>query len=231
MNAVILAGGRGERLLPLTADRPKCLIEVAGRSLIEHQLRWLAGQGIERVVVSCGYRWQRIEDLIGDGAKFGLKATYAAEATPLGRGGGLRKALTQLNPVEPVLACNGDVLTTLPVQPMLRAHRSSKGLATLLLVPYVSQHGIVDVDANGRIQGFREKPSLPYWLSGGVYVLSPEICRMLPRRGDHETGLWPRLAADGRLHGYCFSGFWQSVDSVKDIGEAERRLRRARSAR
>ncbi|SRR5712692_4581068 len=230
VEAIILAGGRGERLMPLTADRPKCLVELAGQPLIAHQLRWLARQGIKRVVISCGYHWEQIRSFLGSGSTYGLDVTYAPEETPLGRGGGLRKALAKLKTRELVVACNGDTLTSLALRPMIRAHRRSGALATLLLVPYLSQHGIAEVDIQSRIVGFREKPSLPYLLSGGIYVLSPDIERLLPRRGDHEVTLWPRLAAERRLYGYRFLGFWQSVDSAKDLQRAERRLRRVRLA-
>jgi NDP-sugar pyrophosphorylase family protein len=239
MQAIILAGGRGERLMPLTADRPKCLVEVGGRPLIDRQLRWLAGNGVDEVVVSCGYRWQRIQDVVGDGAAYDVRVSYAVEETPLGRGGGLRNALGQLaqfprSPrretarvsVPAIVACNGDVLTALPLAGMLRQHRRSEALATLLLVPFVSQHGIVELDDAGRITAFREKPVLPYWLSGGVYLLSPQIERLLPRLGDHETTTWPRLARAGQLQGYRYRGFWQSVDSAKDVGLAEAALER-----
>jgi NDP-sugar pyrophosphorylase family protein len=227
MQAIILAGGRGERLLPFTVDRPKCLVEVAGQPLIAHQLRWLAGQGVNHVVVSCGYQWQRISELVGAGAAFGLEVSYAVEESPLGRGGGLRKGLEMLAAeAEPILACNGDVLTALPLAPMVRGHRRSGAMATLLLVPFVSEHGVVDVDDDGRISGFREKPALPYWLSGGVYLVSPDIRPLLPRKGDHETTTWPKLAREARLSGYRYRGFWQPVDSAKDVREAERRLTR-----
>lgn len=227
MQGIILAGGKGERLMPLTADRPKCLVEVAGRTLIEHQLGWLSSNGIGRVIVSCGYKWQRIQLLVGDGAGFGLHVEYAVEETPLGRGGGLRKGLGLLDASnEPVLACNGDVLTSLPLAGMVRKHLRSGALATLLLVPFVSEHGVVDVGDDDRITGFREKPNLPYWLSGGVYVVSPQVRKLLPARGDHETTTWPRLAKAGQLRGYRYRGLWQPVDSVKDVGLAEAALRR-----
>ena len=200
-------------------------MEVAGLPLIAHQLRWLAGQGVDRVVVSCGYQWRRIEAFVGDGSNFGAQVSYAVEETPLGRGGGLRNALGQLDlDAGPIVACNGDVLTALPLPPMLAAHRRSGATATLLLVPFVSQHGLVDVDARGRIAGFREKPSLPYWLSGGVYVLTPEVEALLPRKGDQETTTWPKLARAGKLHGHRYRGFWQPVDSAKDVREAEASL-------
>ncbi len=211
--------------MPLTADRPKCLVEVTGRPLIDHQLRWLAANGVDETVVSCGYRWEAIQELVGDGAAYGLRVRYAVEETPLGRGGGLRKGLSTLSAgAEPVLACNGDVLTDLPLAPMTEAHDPGV-LATLLLVPYVSQHGIVDVEG-GRVTGFREKPRLPYWLSGGVYVISPYIAELLPAKGDHETSTWPQLAAEGRLGGYRYEGWWQPVDSAKDVTLAEQALAR-----
>ncbi len=207
--------------MPLTADRPKCMVVVAQRPLIEHQLRWLAAEGVAEVVVSCGYKWECIRDYVGDGSAFGLRVTFAVEDIPLGRGGGLRKALSTVSGPEPVIACNGDVLTRLPLMPMMRKHKRSGAMATLLLVPYVSQHGIVELDDADRIRAFREKPVLPFWLSGGVYVLSPKLERRLPKLGDHETTTWPRLARQGRLQGHRYKGFWQSVDSAKDVGLAE----------
>ncbi|MBV8085247.1 MAG: nucleotidyltransferase family protein [Chloroflexi bacterium] len=225
MDAVILAGGRGERLMPLTSDRAKCMVEVAGRPLIAHQLTWLARNGVDRVVVSCGYQWQSIRQFVGDGREFGVAVTYAVEDTPLGRGGGLRNALSELRPLRrEVLAVNGDVLTRLSLSAIVRAHRRAGSAATLLLVPLVSPHDVADVDDADCIRGFREKPPLPYWLSGGVYVLGPEVYRRLPRKGDHEASTWPGLARAGRLHGYRYRGWWQPVDSAKDVSEANRRL-------
>jgi NDP-sugar pyrophosphorylase family protein len=231
VRAIILAGGKGERLMPFTSDKPKCLVEVAGKPLIARQLTWLASQGIEDVAISCGYRWRAIEEFIEDGSAFGLRVTYAVEEHPLGRGGGLRNALSGMpSRSELVVACNGDVLTHLPLAPMVRRHQRSRALATLLLVPFVSTHGVVEVDHRDRITGFREKPVLPYWLSGGVYILAPEIRTKLPRQGDHETSTWPRLAAKGQLAGYRYRGFWQPLDSAKDIKLAEAALRRRRLA-
>ncbi|MBV9120162.1 MAG: nucleotidyltransferase family protein [Chloroflexi bacterium] len=234
MRAIILAGGRGERLMPLTADRPKCLVEVAGTPILGHQLEWLAANGVDEVALSCGPSSAQIREYAADGAEFGLHLTYAIEATPLGRGGGLRFAWGQFQSGkadrDPVVAVNGDLLTGVSLRQMRSAHERSGALATLLLVPLVSQHGLVDVDPDGRILAFREKPALPYFLSGGVYLLSPEVLDMLPRKGDHEVSTWPRLATEGRMHGYRWKGFWRSIDSVKDVSEAnlalQRRLRR-----
>ncbi|MDE3074330.1 MAG: nucleotidyltransferase family protein [Chloroflexota bacterium] len=224
MKAIVLAGGRGQRLQPLTLDRPKCLVEVAGKSIAQRQLEWLAGEGVDEVIFSCGYRWEMIRQAIGDNA-FGMLVRYAPEEQPLGRGGGLRHALSQLQlGADPVVALNGDVLTRLQLADMAAQHQAAAALATLLLVPYVSQHGIVDLGEDDRVVGFREKPRLPYWLSGGVYLLSPAIRELLPERGDHETTTWPELARQGRLHGYRFEGFWRSLDSAKDVAEAEAAL-------
>lgn len=212
--------------MPLTADRPKCMVEVAGQPIVAHQLKWLADQGVKHVMISCGYRWQVIQQAAGDGSSFGLQVGYAIEETPLGRGGGLRNALRQLRPKDESVVCNGDLLTSVSLRTMRRAHRRNGAVATLLLVPAVSGHDIADVDEAGRITGFREKPALPYFWSGGVYIVSPEIERLLPRRGDHEATTWPKLAVHGKLHGYRYTGFWQPVDSAKDLAEADRRLRR-----
>lgn len=211
--------------MPLTLDRPKCLVEVAGRPILAFQLEWLAAQGVDQVVISCGYQAERIRQYLTAPP---MDVIYAVEREPLGRGGGLRYALSKLAGQEPLVALNGDLITDLPLAPMLRRHRTSGALATLLLVPYVSQHGVVDVDDAGRIVAFREKPSLPYLLSGGVYIISPDIQRLLPKKGDHETSTYPRLAAQGRLQGHPYQGLWQSIDSPKDVGEAERLLAKRR---
>ena len=212
--------------MPLTADRPKCMVEVAGRPILAHQLSWLARRGVTRVMVSCGYRWQVIERAIGSGSAFGLEVSYAPEDSPLGRGGGLRNALRLLRPNSTFVVCNGDLLTSVSLRAMAREHGRSGALATLLLVPAVSPHDVADVAAGGRVTGFREKPALPYLWSGGVYIVEPAIRGLLPRKGDHEASTWPNLAADGKLHSYRYTGFWQPIGSAKDLSDAERRLRR-----
>src|SRR5688500_17814883 len=109
LQAVILAGGQATRMRPYTDDRPKAMVEVAGAPIVEHQIRWLAGNGVSDIVVSCGYRSDVLKDHLKDGATFGVGITYAVEDEPLGRGGGLKFAAKHLpRPGERWLALNGD---------------------------------------------------------------------------------------------------------------------------
>lgn len=227
MYAIILAGGRGERLRPYTEDRPKPMVEVLGVPILAYQLHWLQTQGVTEVVVACGYRHEVIRDYFGSGEKWSMRIAYAVEDEPLGRGGAIRHAYGMLsgNP-EIVIATNGDVITNLRLAPVLAQHRAQGHLATVVLTPYVSTYGLVEVDAEDRVVGFREKPSLPYWINAGIYVLSRQAIDMFPQVGDHETTAFPRLAGQRRLGAYRSQDFWRSVDTVKDLNEVSRELER-----
>ncbi len=149
MHAIVLAGGKGERLRPFTEDRPKPMVEIMGIPMLSYQLQWLQGQGVTDVVISCGYRHEVIQTYFGDGERLGLRITYAVEQEPLGRGGALRFAFQSVPEREDVvIATNGDVITNLRLSPVLEAHRRRKMLATLVLAPFVSQYGIVEVDGD-----------------------------------------------------------------------------------
>ena len=218
MYAVILAGGKGERLRPFTEDRPKPMVEIAGMPILGHQIRWLHAQGVRHVVIACGYRHEVIEAYFGTGERFGVRIAYAVEEQPLGRGGGLRQALGRVPAdVDTVIATNGDVITDLPLAPLLEAHRARPVLATVVLAPYVSQYGLVEVDDHDRVTHFREKPELPYWINAGIYVLASAIRDRLPERGDHETTTFPELARAGQLGAFKTRAYWRAVDTIKDV--------------
>lgn len=225
MFALIIAGGEGERLRPLTSDRPKAMIPVAGRPIVEHQLEWLRAGGVTDIVILCGYRADVLKEHVGDGRRFGVRVQYSAEAEPLGRGGALRQGYRSVPPGERmVVACNGDILTNQPLAEIIRYHEKKQAAATVMLAPLRSPFGIVDIERDGRITEFREKPDLPYWINAGIYVLSPEFFQRLPEKGDHETTTFPELAAEGRLFGFKSRAYWRPVDSIKDLKEAEREL-------
>lgn len=225
MQAIILAGGKGERLRPFTQDRPKCMVEILGVPLLGYQLQWLSSQGVADVIVSCGYRHDVIEDFFGSGEKWGVKLSYSIEDQPLGRGGALRMAFGKLVPGEDVcLATNGDVITNVRLKPLLQAHRQSGCLATVVLAPFISPYGIVEVDAEERVVAFHEKPELPYWMNAGIYILSRELETMLPEQGDHEDSTFPQLALERRLGAYKSRAYWRSVDTVKDMSEVAKEL-------
>ena len=225
MYALIIAGGEGERLRPLTSDRPKPMIQVAGRPILEYELNWLRRQGISDVILLCGYRAEVVREHFGDGSRLGLRVHYSLEEEPLGRGGALRQGYSLVPAGEKtVVALNGDILTDQPLQPMLRYHRRKMAAATVMLTPLRSPYGIAKVDRSGRIVTFSEKPLLPYWMNAGVYLFSPEFFRRLPATGDHEDTAFPALSVQGKLFGYRSKAYWRTVDTFKDLTEAEHEL-------
>lgn len=225
MQAIILAGGKGERLRPFTQDRPKCMVEVLGVPLLGYQLEWLSAQGVTDVIISCGYRHEVIEQYFGSGEKWGVRLQYSVESQPLGRGGALKLAFQILALGEDLcLATNGDVVTNVRLKPLIQAHRQNGCLATVVLAPFISPYGIVEVDAEDRVVAFHEKPELPYWMNAGIYVLSREVEPLLPDQGDHEDSTFPRLAQERRLGAYKSRAYWRSVDTVKDISEVSKEL-------
>jgi len=225
MYAIVLAGGKGERLRPFTEDRPKAMVEIMGMPILGYQLQWLQGQGITDAVISCGYRHEVIQDYFGTGEKWGVRLQYAVEPQPLGRGGALKLAFGLLRDGEDLsLATNGDVITNVRLKPLIQAHRDSKCLATVVLAPFISPYGIVDVDADDKIAAFREKPELPYWVNAGIYVLSREIEQFLPDQGDHEDTTFPRLSAERKLAAFKSRSYWRAVDTVKDLSEVHKEL-------
>lgn len=230
MYALILAGGKGERLRPLTDTVPKPMINLCGRPILWHQVRWLREAGVTDVVFLVGHLADAVRDYFGDGSKHGVRAHYSREDTPLGRGGALRQGLASLPRNDsPIIATNGDVITDASLDELIADYHSRRRLnpshcATILTVPMTSPYGIVDTGADGIVDQFREKAVLPYAINGGVYVLHPGIRDLLPELGDHETTTFPALAADGRMSAVSTEAFWRSVDSPKDLREAEEHL-------
>lgn len=217
-NAIILAGGKGERLRPYTDDRPKPMVPLMGSPLLSFTIKWLISHGIRNITICCGYLHESIIDYFGDGSKYGISINYSIEDRPLGRGGALRRGLEMIESMsEPVLAMNGDILTNLNLSELLAFHRQHGGPVTLVSVPLVSPYGIVDMSQDGFVNGFREKPELPFWINAGIYVLQPLIRDLLPQVGDHETSTFPKLAAGGQLKCYQSRTFWRAVDTSKDL--------------
>ena len=226
-SAIILAGGKGERLRPYTNDRPKVMVEIAGKPILAWQIEWLKSFGITKFVLTVSYKHEVVEDYFGDGSKFGIEIDYSIEETPLGRGGGIKKAFQSqlLAGQSDVVVCNGDIITKLDLSRMIDEHLKQKVLVTLLLVPYISRWGVVKVDEqNNHISGFEEKPKLPYWINGGIYLFNREVEPMLPEKGDHEKETFPKIPKEKFL-GFKDEGFWRAVDVVKDKSEAEEFLK------
>ena len=222
---VILAGGYGKRLRPLTIEKPKPLVEVAGRPIIEWQILHFKSLGYRDFVLLVGYKWEKIVEYLGSGRKLGVRIAYVVEDEPLGTGGAIRNAEHLLRDEDYFLVTNGDVITNLDARKLVDRLEGSI-IAAMALVPLRSPYGIVEVDENGLVTRFVEKPTLEYWINAGVYAFRPEVLDWLPERGDIERKGFPELAAEKRLAGVGFRDvFWRSIDTVKDVEEVSAQLR------
>jgi NDP-sugar pyrophosphorylase family protein len=215
MEAIILAGGKAERLGESAGGRPKALVEVAGKPLAAYQVARLAVAGVARVIVSCA---------AGQGALFeaelaGLGADVVAAEEPerLGRGGGIRFAARWRQESGDVFALNGDELVDVDFPGLLDRHRAAGGLATITVARPKSPFGLVDVDDADVVHGFREDAQVPYWVNCGNYVLAAEAVDRLPEKGDHESTTFPELAAEGRLRAFRHAGLWLTVNTPKEL--------------
>jgi NDP-sugar pyrophosphorylase family protein len=226
MYALVIAGGKGERLRPHTDTVPKPMVPLNGRPLLDYHVEWLMRGGVTDVVFLTRYLAEVIEDHFGDGSTYGFRAHYSVEDHPLGRGGALKLGYEKVPRDENlIIGTNGDVISEQPLEEIVAAHKRAGAAATVMLTKLVSPYGLVESEEDGWIREFREKPPLPYWLNAGVYVLTPDFFTLCPEEGDHEDSTFPELARQKRLLGFRSEHYWKAVDSVKDMNEASERLR------
>ncbi len=225
MKAVILAGGYGKRLKPLTDEKPKPMIEVLDKPIIEWQIKWLKNNGIDDIIICVGYMKEHIINYIGSGSKWSVKVGYTVEDEPLGTGGALKNAEALLSREESFFMLNGDVLTNINTS-HLKKNLANDLVATLAVVPLPSPFGIVEIGDNSKVLGFAEKPTInQFWINAGVYCFSKKIFTYLPNKGNIETTALPALAKDKKLKAVKYERtFWRSIDSHKDIEEASTEL-------
>ncbi len=224
--ALTIAGGRGERLRPLTDNRPKPMVEINGKPIISYQVDWMRAQGVTDVVFLCGYMGEMIQSYFGDGSKYGITAHYSFEDSPLGRGGALKQGLSMVPAnAKNVLVANGDVITNQPLEPIAELHENSGSMGTMILVPYPSQYGVVESDDQDIVTQFIEKGNLPFWINAGVYLFDRQIESLLPDIGDHETTTFQDLAKQGKLSAYKSKMMWTSIESPKDLSDITDQIR------
>jgi NDP-sugar pyrophosphorylase family protein len=219
MEAIILAGGKAERLGAAAGGLPKALVPVAGRPLAAYQVALLVSFGVERVIVSCSAGAE--EAFASWLSGLGAEIVPVAEPEPLGRGGGLRFASAARKEAGDLFALNGDELVDLDLGAMLVRHRETGAAATIAVAPLKSPFGVVALGEDDVVTGFREAPELPSWVSCGVYVLGEEAIERLPERGDHEDTTYPELAREGRMRAFRNTGLWLTVNTPKDLKRAE----------
>jgi NDP-sugar pyrophosphorylase family protein len=230
MNAdvVVLAGGRGTRLAPYTTVLPKPLMPIGDMPVLEVLLRRLANANLRSVHLAVGHLAELIEAYFGDGSRFGVELRYWREDEPLGTAGPLASIETSS---ERLLVMNGDLLTTLDFQELLRAHEASGAVATIGVhrreVPV--EFGVVTLDG-ATIVGFEEKPTLTYEVSMGVYVFERSVVEVVPRKARFDfPDLVHKLLEHGmRVHAYVSSAFWLDIGRPADYDVAVQSFERLR---
>jgi len=219
MEAIVLAGGKAERLGDSAGGLPKSLVPVGGRPLLAWQIVRLRRAGVERVIVSClGGEEHEFDSRLGD---LGVEVVCAGEPERLGRGGGIRFAAQSRRETGDVLAMNGDELVDADFAGLLERHRATGAAATITVAQPPSQFGQVELTDDDVVTGFHEVSRVPYWVNCGIYVLSEEALGRFPEKGDHESTAFPELAGEGKLHAFRHTGLWLTVNTPKELRRAD----------
>jgi NDP-sugar pyrophosphorylase family protein len=235
MKSVILAGGEGTRLRPLTLTVPKPVVPIVDRPLLEHQLDLLSSAGVSDVVFSVAYRPEKVQAIFGDGRRFGKRILYAVEESPLGTGGAVKNAEPNLDDLTVVL--NGDILTDVDMKAVVAEHRASGASATLVLTPVANPaaFGLVETDPDGRVVRFTEKPDPSQittdTINAGIYLLQTRTLSLIPPGRVHsiERGFFPALLARGDLvRAHVHRGYWIDVGTPSKYLQVHRDALRGR---
>lgn len=230
MKAVILAGGYGVRLRPLTYTRPKPMLPLAGKPVLHHIIDFLAENGFNDIIVTSNYLRSQIENYFGGGNDFGVRLSYPVEPEPLGTAGCV-KNIERILGDETFVVIQGDNITNIDLSKAVEVHQERKGLATILLVKVddASEFGIAKLNGKSNITRFVEKPKTKEKFNNlantGLYILEPEVLRHIPAEGsfDFSKDLFPRLMRSGeRLMGYEVRGTWFDIGRIEDYLSANR---------
>lgn len=227
MQCVILAGGKGTRLRPLTIHTPKPIVPLVGRPFLYYQLDLLRRAEVHDVILSLSYQPNKIEDTFGDGSHYGMRIRYTVEQQPLGTAGAYKNAEDQIDST--TIVFNGDILTDLDLTEVIAFHRDRGAAATIVLAPVENPHayGMVETDETGRVLRFREKPAADEeittnHINAGIYLLEPEVLARVPadEPSSFEYDLFPALVSSGApVFGFVAKHYWI------DIGTPRRFLR------
>ena len=231
MKAVILAGGEGTRLRPLTCNIPKPMVPILNRPFLEHMLAHLKGNDVDHAILTLCYLPDRIQAHFGGGEDAGLDLSYVLEEQPLGTAGAVKNVEQDLDGSFFVL--NGDVFTDLDLKAMVRFHREKKAQVTIFLTPVddPSAFGVVETDEGDRVQSFLEKPSpqetTSNWINGGIYLIEPQALSHAPSGEFYmfERGLFPRLLELGiPVYGYRARPYWMDLGTPTNYLQVHRDL-------
>ena len=227
MKAVVMAGGEGTRLRPLTSNQPKPMVPIVGKPCIEHILELLHGHGFDEVVITLAFMPQAIRSYFGDGDSLNMSIEYSVEELPLGTAGSVRLASSLLD--ETFLVISGDALCDVDLGALVERHQEAGAAVTIGLksVDNPLEFGIVVTDEDGKVERFLEKPSWGQVFSDtintGIYVLEPEVLKHVPAEGpyDFSKELFPLLLEMGRpIYGHVMEGYWQDIGNLDQYRQA-----------
>ncbi len=232
MDAVVLVGGFGTRLRPLTLTRPKQMLPVVDRPMIEHVVGRLGQQGITRAVLSLGYRPDAFEAAYPEGRCAGVDLFYAVEPEPLDTAGAIAFAARMAEIQDTFIAVNGDVINRFPLDDLLTVHRGANAQATIALAPVAdpSRYGVVVCDPDGRVREFVEKPPVDRapsnQISVGIYALEPSALDSVPEgaRASIEREVFPLLVANGQMYAVAWDGFWVDAGTPETYLQVQQAL-------
>ena len=221
MKAVILSGGIGKRLRPLTDYVPKSLVPVDNVAIIDWQIRYLKKFGIKDLVICAGHLSENLISHL-ESKKLGMHVQYSVEKIPLGTGGAIKKARKYIDD-DNFFVINGDIITNIDLLKLETHHN------TIAAIPLRTPYGVIQITGN-QIDKFEEKPEIfNHWINAGIYYLNKEIFDYLPAKGNLETITFPALAKKGRLYVEKFTNvFWNSIDSHKDVDECIMNIKKTR---
>ncbi len=227
MKAVVLAGGEGTRLKPLTSKRPKPLMPIAGRPCIDYVIRSLVASGFQEIITTTAYMSDTLIKSIGDGLDYNASIVYSFEATPAGTAGAVRRVANFID--DTFVVAMGDILCDVDFRALYDFHKRKGGVGTIALteVEDPTQYGIVGVDADGRIRKFKEKPrpeeAFSRLANAGIYILEPQVLDLIPSdlKFDFSKDLFPKILAKGlALYGSRLDGVWMDVGRPHDLWKA-----------
>ena len=219
MKAIILAGGRGKRLRPITDYVPKSLVPVKNTPIIEWQIKYLKKYGVNEVIICTSYKTKMIENYLSI-KNTSVKIKFSIEKSPLGTGGAIKKAGKMIND-KSFFVINGDVITNIDLRKLAKKQNS------IAAIELRTKFGILETNDN-KISKFREKAEIPdLWMNAGIYHLQKETLKDLPNKGDIEKTLFPDYAKKGKLNTIKFKKIkWYSIDSFKDIEDCSREIQK-----
>lgn len=221
-----MAGGEGLRLRPFTDNIPKAMISVAEKPLILWIINWLKSHGIRKVDIGVDYKQEVLRDYLKDGSEFGVEIKYNDHHGAEGTGDAFRLAIENLGiDDEDFVAMNGDELTDLPLGTFYNFHKERNPFISIAACQAQLPYGVIETQPNGELTQFKEKPVINDFVNMGVYIFNRRAIEHLPERGNIEYTTFPKLARMGKIFAYKHSGFWRTVNDVKDLKLTEERLK------